>query len=219
MPLRRPRRLDNFTYVGQNAYSVTICTYRRHPAFLDHEFTREAIARLLRTAGKFGFEVIAYCFMPDHVHLLLLGAREDSDFKAFIKSWNTQTGFYWRRRTTGRLWQDGYYERVIRSDVNVYFAAQYIVMNPVRAGLVHSPGDYEFSGSTRYTIAQLLDDGHGPAPGDDGPKGPSLQESLQEREEDDGPEDPSRQEPEEHDGPEGPSLQKREEQEPEEARK
>ena len=103
--------------------------------------------------------------MPDHVHLILLGERDDSDLEAFVRSWNTQTGFQWRRRTGGRLWQRGYFERVIRSDVNLYFAARYVVMNPVRKGMVDAPAQYEFTGSTRYTVAELMDDGYGAAGG------------------------------------------------------
>ena len=184
MPLRRPKRLDTFDYIGRYAYSLTICTYQRHRAFADREFACDAVDRLLRTAKKFGFELFAYCLMPDHVHLILLGERGDSDLEAFVRSWNTQLGFQWRRRTGGRLWQGGYFERVIRSDVNLYLAARYVVMNPVRAGLVESPGQYEFTGSTRYTIPELLDDGFSAVNSlppelqdeDDEPKGSSLQE-------------------------------------------
>ena len=173
MPLRRPQRLRDFDYKGKVAYSVTICAYHRLRAFEDTGFAREAQEKLLRTAERFGFALIAYCLMPDHVHLLPFGRREDSDLRAFVRSWNTQTGFAWRQRHRGQLWQPGYYERIIRSDANLYLAARYIVMNPVRAGLVEIAAQYEFSGSTRYTMEDLLDDGFSPP---DKPKGLSPQE-------------------------------------------
>ena len=119
MQLRRPRRLDDFEYIGEIAYSVTISTFHRVRAFSDREFARLAREKLLRTADKFGFSLIAYCLMPDHVHLLPLGVRTDSDFEAFIRSWNTQTGYAWLRNHSTKLWQEGYYERVIRNDVNL----------------------------------------------------------------------------------------------------
>ena len=158
MPLRRPKRLADFEYVGRIAYSVTICTFHHLRAFSDVDFARLAKEKLLSTAAKFRFALIAYALMPDHVHLLPLGECDDSDLEAFIRSWNTQTGYAWRRRGGSKLWQEGYFERVIRNDVNLYLAARYIVMNPVRAGLVENPTQYEFCGSTRYKIEDFLDD-------------------------------------------------------------
>jgi putative transposase len=159
MKPRRPIRLEGFTYIGKHAYSLTICTFQRVEAFRDVQFTRESITRLLITAKKFGFAVIAYCFMPDHVHLVVLGERDDSALESFVKSWNTQMGFYWRQKTGGTLWQGGYRDDILRSDVSLIRAARYVVMNPVRAGLVKEAQQYEFTGSTRFTIAEILDEG------------------------------------------------------------
>jgi putative transposase len=148
--------LDDFVYIGRIPYFLTICTHNRHRAFDDREFAHEAIAKLLRTAKRFGFAVYAYCLMPDHVHLVLLGLRDDSDFCAFVKSWNTQTGYLWRQRHHTKLWQGGYFEHILRSDVSIYLAAQYVAMNPVRAGFVDDPTKYEFTGSTECSIADLM---------------------------------------------------------------
>ena len=160
---RRPERLEGFTYIGKHGYSLTICTYQRYEAFRDADFTRESIARLLITAKRFGFAVIAYCFMPDHVHLVVLGLRDDSALESFVKSLNTQLGFYWRQKTGGTLWQGGYRDDILWSDVSLILTARYVVMNPVRAGIVDQPEQYPFTGSTRYTIAEILDEGFGPA--------------------------------------------------------
>jgi putative transposase len=165
MTVRRPKRLEGFTYIGKHAYSLTICTYQRFEAFRDVDFTRDAIAKLLRTAKKFGFAIIAYCFMPDHVHLIVLGERDDSALKSFVKSFNTQMGFYWRQKTGGTLLQGGYRDDILGSDASLILAARYVLMNPVRAGIVDDAQRYEFSGSTRYRIAEILDDGYGPANG------------------------------------------------------
>ncbi len=100
--------------------------------------------------------------MPDHVHLVVLGERDDSDLESFVKSWNTQTGFYWRQKTGGAPWQGGYRDDIPWSDASLILSARYVVMNPVRAGIVDHPEQYPFSGSTRYTIAEILEDGYGP---------------------------------------------------------
>jgi putative transposase len=152
----RPKRLKDFVYVGQIAYFLTICVDWRQRAFDDHEFARYSIQKLLCTAARFRCALYAYCLMPDHGHIVALGEHDDSDLDKFMRSWTTQTGFAWRRAHRGRLWQGGYYDHVLRSDISIYFAAQYVVMNPVHAGIVEDPKKYEFSGSTVCSIAELM---------------------------------------------------------------
>ena len=65
-------------------------------------------------------------------------------------------GAYARSRHT-RLWQEGYYERVLREDDDARELARYIINNPVRADLVESPADYLFSRSDVWTMAELLE--------------------------------------------------------------
>ena len=48
------------------------------------------------------------------------------------------------------LWQDGYYERVLRKSEDVLAIIDYILDNPVRAGLVSRPLDYPFSWSCTF---------------------------------------------------------------------
>jgi putative transposase len=180
MKLRRTTRLANFSYIGRHAYLLTICCFQRHQVFTDVEFARESVVKLLRTADKFQFALNAYCLMPDHVHLLPVGEHDDSDMEAFVKSWNTQTGFSWTRRTgsKGTLWQPGYQDEILWSDASRYRAAQYVIMNPVRAGIVGDPADYEFSGSTKYSIAQLMDDGYSAVQLDDEPEAADKPKGL-----------------------------------------
>ena len=56
-----------------------------------------------------------------------------------------------------RLWQDGYYERVLRQEEDAQAFARYIVNNPIRAGLVETPEDYPLIGSDTWTLAELLE--------------------------------------------------------------
>ena len=54
------------------------------------------------------------------------------------------------------LWQDSYYDHVVRPEENLAGIACYIIQNPVRARLVASPLEYPFSGSTAWSIEELL---------------------------------------------------------------
>ncbi len=92
----RPR-LKDFNYKGYQRYFVTICTHERNPIFKDNAMVRELI-RVLKDTSKnsFGFKVWAYCFMPDHLHLLVEGESHDSDLKRFISSYKQHTGYYYK---------------------------------------------------------------------------------------------------------------------------
>jgi REP element-mobilizing transposase RayT len=72
-----------------------------------------------------------------------------------IKMWKQSTGFEWSRRHGCKLWQHGYWERVLRDNDNPLSVCRYIVENPVRAGLVAHPTQYELCGSTLYEIRDI----------------------------------------------------------------
>lgn len=54
------------------------------------------------------------------------------------------------------LWQDSYYDHVVRPQEDVTRIARYIIENPLRAGLVSAPLDYPFIGSTEWSLEELL---------------------------------------------------------------
>jgi REP element-mobilizing transposase RayT len=95
--------------------------------------------------------------MPDHLHALVEGTAEDSDFRRFVSMFKQRSGYSWRRENQSLLWQEGYYEHVLRSDEAYLPIVAYILRNPVRAGLTESPSTYLYLGSDRYSFEQLAD--------------------------------------------------------------
>lgn len=95
--------------------------------------------------------------MPDHVHLLVAGERDDADLKRFTKSAKQYSGFCFRQSTGLILWQRYSFERVLRHDEATAAVVRYVIANPVRAGIVRSPGDYPFWGSFVYSRTELLE--------------------------------------------------------------
>lgn len=115
-----------------------------------------AAMHLHRTATGQRFAVIAYCFMPDHLHVLAQGSDEAADFKQFVRMFKQHTGFDWKRHTGRQLWQRRYFERVLRADEDTVAIARYILANPVRAGLVQAPSQYPFLGSFTLPLGELI---------------------------------------------------------------
>ena len=113
---------------------------------------------LIALSGSFlaSRKVVAYCFMPDHLHLLVEGQADDSDCKRFIARSKQYSGFYLQQRFGTRLWQRYGFERVLRENEPTFVVARYILENPVRVGLAAAIEEYPFVGSFVYTLQELI---------------------------------------------------------------
>jgi putative transposase len=150
-----PHRPD-LPYTGKHHHFLTFCTDQRKPVFVEEPDVTLVRTQILRAAGDERFEITAYCFMPDHAHVLAAGRDESSDARKFIKLAKQYSGYYFKQRNGIQLWQRYGFERVIRDDAELALTLGYMVTNPVRAGLVDHPAKYPYIGSQRYTVAELL---------------------------------------------------------------
>jgi putative transposase len=119
---------------------VTILTKARRHLFEDRAVVALCIAQFLRAAGDTGFEIRAYTFMPEHVHLLVQGVADGADFLRFMKLAKQLSGYHVKRLTGHPVWVDGYYERILRHDEEPRRFVKYILENPVKAGLASTVG-------------------------------------------------------------------------------
>lgn len=153
--MARPRRLPGISYNGPAAYFVTTCTLHRRNVFLDIDFGRHCASELLAHSARHDFDVTAHCLMPDHAHVLFTAIADHAALCALVKRWKQATGFRWHAAHGARLWQEGYFERILRDNEPELSVARYIVENPVRASLAESVGDYPLTGSSRYSVEQI----------------------------------------------------------------
>lgn len=152
-----PEHLRRFSYLGIYRYFLTFCTHERRPYFTVAEDVALVREQFLRAAREADFALIVYCFMPDHVHLLVEGLRDDGDLRRFVKASKQYAAFYFQRRRQERLWQRYGYERVLRSEEATPDVVRYTIANPVRGAIVASPEEYAFWGSTIYSREELLE--------------------------------------------------------------
>lgn len=85
----------------------------------------------------------AFVVMPDHLHWLveLREIRPLSGVVHSVKSFSALR-INSRLQRQGPVWQSGFHDHALRREENVREAARYVVMNPVRAGLVRSVREY-----------------------------------------------------------------------------
>jgi putative transposase len=152
-----PGHLKSFDYLGLHLYFLTFCTHSRARHFVSRRAVEIVLQQFLRAAADEQMELLAYCFMPDHLHLLVGGKTDRSDGLAFIKRAKQLSGFHFKQAFGEKLWQRYGYEHVLRSDEDSLAVARYIVENPLRAGLVERVQDYPYLGSEIHTIEQILE--------------------------------------------------------------
>jgi putative transposase len=107
--------------------------------------------RLLRDAcAAARVTCLAFCLMPNHVHLILVPISNDglrqclsSVHRAYAGCINT------RRQLTGHFWQ-GRYGSVPMDDAHLYEALRYVLLNPVRARLVRTAAAWQWSSAGAY---------------------------------------------------------------------
>lgn len=85
--------------------------------------------------------------MPDHAHILVEGETDAAAFVPFMTLARQRMALAYRQAARRKLWQEGYYDRVLRRDEDSVAVVRYMLNNPVRAGLVRVRSDYPFSWS------------------------------------------------------------------------
>lgn len=154
MKIKSSPRLKSFDYYGGYAYFLTICTYHKKIYFDKDDIVEFVLKILKEEADKLKFELFAYCFMPDHIHLLLLGS-ENSSLKDFMRIFKQKSSFYFKKKYGEKLWHLSYYDRILRKEDSLRDVAIYIFNNPVRKGLVENFKDYKFLGSFVFNVDEV----------------------------------------------------------------
>ena len=134
-------------------YHVTQRGNRRQPTFFDDgDFAlyRDLVAGAARRSGT---QIWSYCFMPNHVHLIVVPADEHGLRRTFADAHRRYTSFInARQRWTGHLWQ-GRYGAVAMDEVHLVHAARYIALNPVRAQLCDRADEWQWSSARAHLAA------------------------------------------------------------------
>jgi putative transposase len=149
---------------------LTLATEDRARHFTARNIVTWCLEELERRAEASEFEVLAYVFMPDHLHLLVAGTSDTSRLPDFVKSFKQRTGYWFRQRWHQSLCQKSYYDHVLRRDEDLAVVAEYLAANPLNAGLVKDWQKYPFWGG-RLLVALANEGG---APSNDEPSSADL---------------------------------------------
>lgn len=112
---------------------------------------------LAKSRAMLGFALFACVIMPDHAHLLVACFR--SSLPAVMNDWKRKSALAITklRGTSGSIWQPRYFDFILRRASDFGKKLGYIHNNPVEAGFVAKPEDWEWSSAAYYV-------NNGPAP-------------------------------------------------------
>jgi len=130
--MARPLRIE---YAGA-LYHVTSRGNRRAPVFKDDQDRRDFVVLLAAVVGRFRWLCHAYCLMGNHYHLLV--ETPEPNLSRGMRQLN---GVYTQRHNArharvGHVFQGRYKAIVVEKESHLLEVCRYVVLNPVRAGMV-----------------------------------------------------------------------------------
>jgi REP element-mobilizing transposase RayT len=95
------------------------------------------------------YRLSAYVVMSNHVHTLIWPKAFLDRITKSIKGYTARECNKLLGRTGEKFWQDESFDHAVRNEDQFYRIKSYIERNPVKAGMVESPGDWPWSSAAR----------------------------------------------------------------------
>ncbi|NLD93818.1 MAG: hypothetical protein GX639_14270 [Fibrobacter sp.] len=163
--MEKPPFTNRHYNTSGHAHELTYSCYRRSPYFNDPLACRLFLDSVRRAQIKFNFHLWAYIIMPNHVHLLIWPCDQEYDISKILQAINGamsrrysrllrrinpslhSTFFERDSKNHGfRFWQrGGGFDRNLFNDKAIYDSIRYIENNPVRAKIVQTTEQYNWS--------------------------------------------------------------------------
>ena len=142
---RRPRIV-----IPHLAYHVTQRGNYRQRIFKEDKDYKQYLYWMNECAAKYELEILAYCLMNNHVHFIVIPAKEESLARTFNAVHMRYAQYHNRKKKVyGHLWQGRFFSCIL-DDAHLYRAIRYVERNPVRAKIVKKAWDYSWSSARTH---------------------------------------------------------------------
>ncbi|MEO2033845.1 MAG: transposase [Planctomycetaceae bacterium] len=159
-------------------HELTFSCYRRRSLLTRDRWLTMFSESVSNATARHYFDLIAFVWMPEHVHLLVLPRSQQSSISALLKAIKRPFSFHIKRMIessdphllqqltvrqrpgvmTFRFWQEGPgYDRNLCTAASISAAMDYIHLNPVRRGLCRESVDWKWS-SARFILRDEVDE-------------------------------------------------------------
>jgi REP element-mobilizing transposase RayT len=149
-------RLRREFYQADAVVFWTMPVAHRARGWLNESFHAAFREMMLHTAAREGLLCPAYCLMPEHLHLVWMGVRRDSDQRNGMKFLRARLG----PCLSPARFQHQPHDHVLKPEerrrhVFSVACADYVLLNPLKARLVQTPGDWPYLGAVVPGYARL----------------------------------------------------------------
>ncbi len=143
-------RLPRIAIAGV-AHHVTQRGNNRQDIFFTVEDRSFYLEWLTRYAAEAGLDIVGYCLMTNHIHLLLVPHEADSLAEGLGRAhWRYSQMVNRMHGRSGHLWQGRFFSCALDEE-HAYRALAYVERNPVRAKMVRNAWDYQWSSAGAHT--------------------------------------------------------------------
>ncbi len=120
---------------------------------LAHPEVATIVQNTLLHADGDQYRLIAWCIMPNHVHVLI---KPDADLATIVHAWKSVSSrralalnaeFSLNIPDPKHFWMREYWDRYMRDEAHFHACIEYIRQNPVKAGLCRKSDDWPWAGS------------------------------------------------------------------------
>jgi len=123
---------------------------RRQATFFNNDDYKAYLKIMAEWCCRCGVDIWAYCLMPNHVHLIAVPSSEEGLRQAIGEAHRRYTRrVNFREGWRGHLWQ-GRFASYIMDEAYLLVSTRYVEFNPVRAGLVEKPEEYQWSSAAAH---------------------------------------------------------------------
>jgi len=141
------RRLER-VWVDWPIYFITICTFKRRPILTSREVAEILIDEWQDSHNRHGWAIGRYVIMPDHLHFFCSAELDGKALPTFMQAWKQWTSKRIVRelKFSRKIWQEEFFDHVLRSSESYSQKWDYVKENPVRAGLVSGSDEWPWQG-------------------------------------------------------------------------
>lgn len=138
-------------YLETSFFHVIVQGVNKEFIFYKNEYIEDYIYLIRKYKEKFDIEILAYCIMSNHAHLLIFTEKIDilSSFMHLINSLYAQK-YNKTENRVGHVFRNRYLSEAIYSEKYLVNCINYIHKNPVKAGMVKLCSEYKYSTYNDY---------------------------------------------------------------------
>ena len=130
-----------------NKIDKLLVTCTSSPQYLQNEMAAQIVADSISFFDGKEYDLICYCIMSNHVHLVIKlreNSRSLDKIMQSIKSFSAiKCNEIFGRK--GKFWQHENYDHIIRNESELERIVEYVLSNPVKAGLVNSKNEWKWN--------------------------------------------------------------------------